>query len=325
MKHLSALFCCTVVAASILAGCSSRPVHAPVLDRVPPAAATAVAPAASDARPDSYIVKRGDTLYSIALDHGLDYKEFAAWNNLDNPNLIRVGQALRIKPPPGAQEASVTVRPVSASERVETRPLGALGPARTEAAARSPGADAAVKSEPRARKLPYSEENVALIQSGAASPKPKVETAPDPAPAQAAAPKQEPAPKADAGVDDEDIVDWGWPARGKITAAFSEATNKGMDIAGKLGDPVIASGPGRVVYSGSGLRGYGKLVIIKHNKTYLSAYAHNRDILVKEGQNVVKGQKIAEIGSTDTDAPKLHFEIRKFGKPIDPAKFLPPP
>ena len=96
-----------------------------------------------------------------------------------------------------------------------------------------------------------------------------------------------------------------------------------MDIAGKPGDPVLASAPGRVVYSGSGLRGYGKLVIIKHNKTYLSAYAHNRDILVKEGQSVVRGQKIAEVGNTDADTPKLHFEIRKLGKPVDPAKYLP--
>jgi lipoprotein NlpD len=97
-----------------------------------------------------------------------------------------------------------------------------------------------------------------------------------------------------------------------------------LDIAGRQGEPVIASAPGRVVYSGSGLRGYGKLVIIKHNKTYLSAYAHNKDILVKEGQSVIKGQKIAEIGNTDSDVPKLHFEIRKLGKPVDPAKYLPP-
>ncbi|MGP1678949.1 MAG: peptidoglycan DD-metalloendopeptidase family protein, partial [Burkholderiales bacterium] len=172
------------------------------------------------------------------------------------------------------------------------------------------------------RKLPYSPENVALLQRGAAQPKPAPLAEPPSAPA--AAPSQEAAGKADAAADNEDKVDWGWPARGQIIAGFSEASNKGLDIAGKPGDPVIASGPGRVVYSGSGLRGYGKLVIIKHNKTYLSAYAHNRDILVKEGQSVVKGQKIAEVGSTDSDRPKLHFEIRKLGKPVDPTKYLPP-
>ena len=120
-----------------------------------------------------------------------------------------------------------------------------------------------------------------------------------------------------------DKVDWGWPVPGKLIAGFSEATNKGIDIAGKQGDPVFASAGGRVVYSGQGLRGYGKLIIIKHNNTFLSAYAHNKEILVKEGQTVVKGQKIAEVGNTDADQTKLHFEIRRLGKPVDPAKFLP--
>jgi lipoprotein NlpD len=158
----------------------------------------------------------------------------------------------------------------------------------------------------------------------APAPVPAPAAAPKQEPAPAAAPKQEPTGKTDSDIGDEDKVEWGWPTQGKILAGFSEASNKGLDIAGKPGDPVIASAPGRVVYSGSGLRGYGKLVIIKHNKTYLSAYAHNKDIFVKEGQNVLKGQKIAEIGNTDTDVPKLHFEIRKLGKPVDPAKYLPP-
>ena len=264
----------------------------------------------------------GDTLFSIALDQGHDYKDLAAWNNLDNPNLIRLGQQLRLKPPPGAQEAPATVSPVTSSGRVETRPLGAQEPARAEPAARPPGTQEAIKSEPQARKLPYSPENVALLQRGETAPKPAAGPVPAPAPVLAPAPAA--AGKTDADIDDEDKVEWGWPARGKILAGFSEASNKGLDIDGKLGDPVIAAAPGRVVYSGSGLRGYGKLVIIKHNKTYLSAYAHNKDVLVKEGQSVVKGQKIAEIGSTDADAPKLHFEIRKLGKPVDPARFLPP-
>ena len=113
------------------------------------------------------------------------------------------------------------------------------------------------------------------------------------------------------------------PTSGTLISEFSEsASRKGIDIAGKLGQAIVASSAGKVVYSGSGLRGYGKLVIIKHNKTYLSAYAHNDQLLVKEGQNVSKGQKIAEMGNTDTDQVRLHFEIRRFGKPVDPAKYL---
>jgi lipoprotein NlpD len=322
VKRASTLLCAAVAAALTLAGCSSRPVQAPVIERAPPAATPAAA-AEADARPDAYIVRRGETLFSIALDHGLDYKELAAWNNLDNANRIRPGQQLRLKPPAGVQEAPVTVNPVTTSGRVETRPLSAQGPVRAEPAARPASAEEPVKSEPLARKLPYSPENVALLQRGEAQAKPPPGPA-ELAPAPSAAPRQEPAGKTDSDIDDEDKVEWGWPAHGKILAGFSEASNKGLDIAGKRGDPVIASAPGRVVYSGSGLRGYGKLVIIKHNKTYLSAYAHNKDILVKEGQSVVKGQKIAEIGNTDTDVPKLHFEIRKLGKPVDPAKYLPP-
>jgi len=344
MKRVVAWLCCAVLAALALAGCGSSPVQAPVLDRAPTRAAKPPAikpaPPGADARPEFYTVRRGDTMYSIALDHGLDYKELAAWNYVDDLYRIRPGQQLRIKPPPGAREAPVTVSPIFTPGQIETRPLGTGPGSLAGPAGGPPAASEAVKSEPLARKLPYSPENVALLQRGEAlrtpaSPAVPAPPAPIPPPPQASpppavvvppavAPAQKPAEKPDADVNDEDRVDWGWPVHGKIVAGFSEASNKGLDIAGKLGDPVIASAPGRVVYSGSGLRGYGKLVIIKHNKTYLSAYAHNKDILVKEGQSVVKGQKIAEVGNTDSDTPKLHFEIRKLGKPVDPAKYLPP-
>ena len=132
-------------------------------------------------------------------------------------------------------------------------------------------------------------------------------------------------PAATKGSSEGGDLDWSWPARGKLVSAFSETANlKGIDIAGAAGEPVLASAPGRVVYAGSGLRGYGKLVIIKHNNTFLSAYAHNKDITVKEGQQVKRGEKIAEMGSTDADQVKLHFEIRRLGKPMDPLKYLPP-
>ncbi len=123
----------------------------------------------------------------------------------------------------------------------------------------------------------------------------------------------------------EEDLPWGWPTAGAgtIVAGFDEQRNKGLDIAGKAGDPVLASADGRVVYAGAGLRGYGNLIILKHNNTYLSAYAHNQTLLVKEDQTVRKGQKIAEMGSSDADRVKLHFEIRRQGKPVDPARYLP--
>ena len=123
----------------------------------------------------------------------------------------------------------------------------------------------------------------------------------------------------------EEELPWAWPTAGSgtIVAGFDEQRNKGVDIAGKPGDPVLASADGRVVYAGAGLRGYGNLIILKHNNTYLSAYAHNQTLLVKEDQTVRKGQKIAEMGSSDADRVKLHFEIRRQGKPVDPVRYLP--
>ncbi len=121
----------------------------------------------------------------------------------------------------------------------------------------------------------------------------------------------------------EDDMPFIWPSSGPLLAGFDEARNKGYDIGGKAGDPVLAAADGRVVYAGAGLRGYGNLIILKHNNTYLTAYAHNQTLLVKEDQNVRRGQKIAEMGSTDADRVKLHFEIRRQGKPVDPQRYLP--
>jgi lipoprotein NlpD len=185
------------------------------------------------------------------------------------------------------------------------------------------------KTEPRAIKLPYSEQALAQLQQvGPGAP--PVAAAPEARPVPTAAPPAAPAavPRPDAGrvpeIDGDDLG-WIWPTAGKVVTGFSESANlKGIDIAGKSGQPVVASAAGKVVYAGSGLRGYGKLIIVKHNSTFLSAYAHNREITVKEGQQVAKGQKIAEMGDTDSDQVKLHFEIRRLGKPVDPAKFLPP-
>jgi len=136
----------------------------------------------------------------------------------------------------------------------------------------------------------------------------------------ASAPAAPVAPAAPAAA--EEAISFQWPARGNLISGFDESKNKGLDIGGKAGDPVLAAADGRVVYAGAGLRGYGNLIILKHNNTYLTAYAHNQALLVKEDQVIKRGQKIAEMGNSDADQVKLHFEIRRQGKPVDPAKYL---
>jgi lipoprotein NlpD len=303
MKATSLAFICVFVA-----GCAATG-PAPVSERLQSAKKTAAKPKAAakeaDWRPEIYTVQKGDTLYSIALEHGLDYRELAEANGIEDVNVIHVGRQLRLKP---AQQAALTV-PLKAAPAVEGRPIG--------------GAVSSVKNAPKPLKLAYSEKVVAQVEgqsAAVAAPKP------EPAPAKLAKADERPRPAEpakDSSGDDDDQVDWGWPVNGKVIAGFADSQNgKGVDIAGKSGQPVFASASGKVVYSGSGLRGYGKLIIIKHNKTYLSAYAHNSQILVKEGQAVAKGQKIAEMGDSDADQVKLHFEIRRLGKPVDPAKYL---
>jgi lipoprotein NlpD len=328
--------------ALLLAGCMTRPA-APVVERaplpsarpLPPAAAEAPPKGAPEAAPPTYTVKRGDTLYQIALDHGLDYRELAAWNNIENVNVIRVGQVL-VLAAPGSAESGVVTSPLVTAPPVspnggEARPVPSPSPAPSG----RPNS-ASYKTEPKALKVPYSEHALAQLresaplmaaaQSERVAPLP-APTAAVPAPGPGTAAPALPARPDAARVPeiDDDSLGWMWPTTGKVIAAFSESANlKGIDIAGKVGQPVVASAAGKVVYVGSGLRGYGKLVIVKHNTTFLSAYAHNREIIVKEGQQVAKGQKIAEMGDTDAEQVKLHFEIRRLGKPVDPVKFLPP-
>jgi len=142
-------------------------------------------------------------------------------------------------------------------------------------------------------------------------------------PASAASGSSSPSAPASAAPAGEDELAFIWPAQGQLIGSFDEVKNKGLDISGNVGDAILASADGRVVYAGAGLRGYGNLIILKHNNTYLTAYAHNQTLLVKEDQSVKKGQKIAEMGNTDADRVKLHFEVRRQGKPVDPAKYLP--
>ena len=229
-----------------------------------PAAARTPAGAENAGKPGYYTVRSGDTLIRIGLDQGQNWRDVARWNGIENPNLIEVGQVLRVVPPP--EVAAAAARPAPPPE--------------------------------------------------AGRPAPRPEAAGS-APAQPASP----APVAVAG---DEAVDWMWPAAGTVVASFDEPRGvKGLAIGGKAGDPVMAAADGRVVYAGSGLRGYGNLVIVKHNNTFLTAYAHNQALLVKEDQAVRRGQKIAEMGSTDADRVKLHFEIRRQGRPVDPARLLP--
>jgi lipoprotein NlpD len=248
-----------------------------------------------------HTVQKGDTLYSIAFLNGVDYRDVADWNKLENPAAIKIGQQLELHiPVAGGTRPKDEPKPVMASQ----------------------AQDVAVKNYPKVGKLAYTAQALAQAEKLQSSPSgevaishPTVAVTPPP-------PKVTVMPARPA--DDEAPLEWGMPTNGRLIAGFSETDNrKGVDIVGQRGQSVVASASGKVVYSGSGLRGYGKLIIIKHNKTFLSAYAHNDQILVKEGQSVSKGQKIGEMGNTDADQVKLHFEIRKLGKPVDPAKYLP--
>jgi lipoprotein NlpD len=296
-----------LLAGLALTGCSTTRLNgpAPVEDRGTSAGATGSSggggttaatppkplPGAENAgKPGYYTVRPGDTMIRIGLETGQNWKDIARWNGMDNPNLLEVGQVIRVVAPAAGAASSagasagsapdangVVVKPVTTST-ISTISTGTQAPVAAASAPRSTAtASPPVASAPTAPAAPSSEEDVAFI----------------------------------------------WPASGSLVAGFDEAKNKGLDIAGKAGDAVLAAADGKVVYAGAGLRGYGNLVILKHNNTYLTAYAHNQTLLVREDQTVRKGQKIAEMGSSDADRVKLHFEIRKQGKPVDPAKLLP--
>ncbi len=335
-----------------IAACSSNP-PAPVVDRLPTnksntAGSTSAAqstnkPTASrptykagDWRPDTYIVKKGDTLFSIGLEHGYDYKEIAQSNNIAAPYHIKIGQSLKLstlKDKPATTEAptsqansdGVLITPIS------TEPSSTATPASIATTSNAPTVLAI--NEPKAIREPYSEDafkkplpvaKPAITKS--AGDMTTVTTIPDTTNKSSIEPKTDVKPglKVEPKLDSAspDDIDWAWPTKGKITANFNEGGGKGMDIAGTTGQAIIAAAAGKVIYSGSDLRGYGKLVIIKHNTSYLSVYAHNSQIVVKEGQLVSRGQKIAEMGNTDSNTVKLHFEIRRQGKSVDPSKYL---
>jgi lipoprotein NlpD len=320
-----------VVAASI-AACNTTRTVAPVVERAStprpaPSAKPRPAETLAPSGPGYYTVKKGDTLNRIAQEFNQNFRDIVIWNNLTSPNDIKVDQVLRVAPPdaalaptPGAAQTGS----VSTSSGVEVRPLGApsAGPATPPAAGAPAAAALANKSWPRGEKRPYSESAFAELQKPDSAPPPvrSGDKAID-KPADKAADKLGDKPADTARLADDGLA-WMWPAEGRVIGTF-DGGRKGIDIAGKMGQPVLAAGNGTVLYASS-VRGYGNLVIVKHSSNLLSAYAHNKAILVKEGQAVTKGQRIAEMGNSDTDAVKLHFEIRQQGKPVDPSKFLPP-
>ncbi|WP_028104443.1 peptidoglycan DD-metalloendopeptidase family protein [Pseudoduganella violaceinigra] len=287
----------TAASLAVLTACTTVNTPAPVVDRsasnLTPQPKAAPVEETKD-KEGYYTVRKGDTLIRIAFDRGLNYRELAAWNSLSNPDDIKVDQVLKLAPPEGVQTASVPAPP-----QIEKTPP----PPR--------------KSTPKGEKRVYSESAVAELQKNeerSEKPVQMASAAPAPAPA--------PAPASAMSAEDRDLT-WTWPSDGRIVGQFDEGKNKGIDIAGRAGQQVLAAERGKVMYAGSGIRGYGNLVIVKHSNSLLSAYAHNRAILVKEGQEVRRGQAIAEMGDSDTDTVKLHFEIRQQGKPVDPSKFLP--
>jgi len=267
----------------LLAACGTGPGTAPVEDRRAPVARPVMDPNTAAVKqppgfenagkPGYYTVKPGETLIRIGLETGQNWKDIAAWNNLDQPNQISVGQVLRVLPP------TATLAAAAESGGVVTRPVGSGSIASTQVPPGQASAQAARPAEPAAAAT------TAASESG---------------------------------------LSWIWPVPGPVIAGFDEVKNKGLDLGGNSGEPVLAAADGRVVYVGAGLRGYGNLIILKHNNVYLTAYAHNKTLLVKEDQAVRKGQKIAEMGNSDADRVKLHFEVRRQGKPVDPLKYLPP-
>jgi lipoprotein NlpD len=330
-----------VASALWLVGCASNP-SAPVEDRsfgvnTADTAPTAVRTpeAASSA---GYRVIRGDTLYAIAFKHGVDYRDLAAWNRIVPPYRIYAGQELRLSAPnanasvtaASAAKSNAPPSPVAEhaiSSTASSSPTPAQNPHVENVASAPPAAAPTVGFQPVEDATP---EPAPPTPAPAAVPAPAPAQTPPPAPVVATkpavpAPETLTRPAESAAQLSAGGVTWRWPGNGKVVGTYvsGDQTRQGIDIAGKAGDPVQAVADGEVVYSGNGLLGYGELIIVKHNASFLSAYGHNRRRLVQEGDKVRAGQQIAEMGSSASAREELHFEIRKNGKPVNPLDYLP--
>ncbi|ALM82519.1 peptidoglycan DD-metalloendopeptidase family protein [Bordetella sp. N] len=266
-----------------LAGCTTG-TRAPVVDLTNAPPAQGGSPAAGS----TYVVKPGDTLYKIARGNGVDVDTLKRWNGMSDSNVLSVGQVLKLSAPAGGGAvAPVGSRPVTKPSEQSTEPTP----------------------------LPPPGEPQPTTPTAPPSTTPEAPPATQPPPAVASTPTPARAP--DAG-----MINWAWPSAGQLIQTFN-ANTKGIDIGGNAGDPVTAAADGKVMYSGNGVRGLGNLIIINHNNGFITAYAHNRALLVKTGQEVKRGTKVAEIGQTDAASPRLHFEIRRQGTPVDPLQYLP--
>jgi lipoprotein NlpD len=319
-----------------LAGCASNP-SAPVEDRsigesnarVPELAPQATAVSAG------YRVQRGDTLYAIAFKHGVDFRDLASWNGVAAPYRIYPGQELRLSAANAAAESAPRATAVQAVPERSVAPAPSAPPVtRQSTQVEKPSAPASVGFQDVEPASPTPE--AVAPASPPVTPARTVVSIPPPVPTPTAAPPPRPVPPAtdvppakpaestppqlNAGG-----VSWRWPGNGKVVGTYisGDQTRQGVDIAGSAGDPVQAAADGDVVYSGNGLLGYGELIIVKHNASFLSAYGHNRKRLVQEGDKVRAGQQIAEMGSSASSREELHFEIRKNGKPVNPLDYLP--
>jgi len=329
-----------VVALALLAGCGGgASVPAPVQSiRVVELAEEPVV-----TRPDYHIVQPGETLIGIALGYGLDYKDLALWSAIADPDLIEVGQRIVLKEPEDAPVVqavqSQKVEPVAAPGAAPASLVRNVEPERKviggaaddgQVVAQLPlGAPAlVVKTGPKAMQHPYSEEKLAELRQLAADPAradpdelafaPEEPAAPTAVPIQAAVP-------APAAVREQFGNEWSWPVGGApdVLEGFTDAS-RGMNIAGERGSPIFASADGEVLYAGSGMKGYGRLIVIRHGNDYVSAYGNNEELLVTAQDRVSRGQQIATMGDSGSQRVQLHFEIRKSGKPLDPLQFVPP-
>ncbi len=334
MKYLT-LF----VAILLLGGCASKN-PAPVYE-IKDSLVVKEQPEPKRQRPQQYRIRKGDTLVSIALEYGLDYKELALWNGIANPNSIQADSILRLSPPANAPtvaavptQKTAPIKPATQSSQsteltktptlTPTPKSEIIGGTTTEAPVVSE--QSLIKTAPIATKYPYSAKRLKALQTAHASQQvPSAVKKPEPIKPNKPAEASSTALTTPAALKKSRRrfdVDWSWPAAGKVILKFSESS-KGLDIAGKKGDGVYAAASGKVVYVGTGVKSYGRLIILKHKNDYLSAYAHNEKILVKEGQSITRGQPIAIIGDSGTDNVMLHLEIRKAGKPFDPLQVLP--
>ncbi len=305
MKNIS-LFTCSVIASIVvLSACAQTTVSVRatnVSDEKPPVKSAAAAQRQYEpiSRNEPYVVRAGDTLYGISFRAGLTYREVAAWNNIPEPYTVKVGQRLILQPANDTRDSNsvAVVTPVAASvtKPAETHPVEVPAVV-TKPAVEVPAPVVAMTTKPVVPTTP--------VVIGTEKPVPVAENQP--------------------AENHAGTISWRWPSDGTVIARYvqGDPTQQGINIGGKSGQPVKASGDGTVVYSGAGLVGYGELIIIKHNNEWLSAYAHNRRRLVAEGSKVRAGDVIAEMGRTGTMRDMLHFEIRRNGKPVDPLLYLP--